>query len=796
MAYKDVEMSKWKTALILVLCSAPGPARAQDVMDPRYAHRPTTQRDQAARHITSLIAPTLTCPALVRPGREFLASVRPPSAPAETGKAATSPVWRAYLRRRGQGPVIPLRVARVKRGGGQLKLTLTVPVLLARDVYDLRVMGLGVDETQPNAVRVLGSGKPDSFRFAVVTDHQLWDPSYRLTGRELNAGGYPTDPDAERNTAMAGQEMHELSLLDPDFVLLTGDLVYGVDYPREYRQARALLQRWRMPVFAVPGNHDGYADYVVKLRGGALTLVAGALECKKHLEGDLTWGKTWVFATCLYGDIKELLYADLHRDGLTYWRRQFGPPTYAFTHGGIRFVGLNTYDGTPERRHAFSLFMDAFDLKLGVPAVDNYGGYLTERQLAWVRGQSRAAARRGETLVVFGHHDPRGNEEGTPYHPNEAFPTDPLSMGGFEEWNFDSREWDSDPGDGRQGETPAKHSGMELLKILARHGGYYLSGHVHRDQRRVYKPGDRIRGVEVRRRLEFIRTTTASAGATGQGYWGYRVIQAEGGRLKSVDYDADHSLGSVPAGNLWAKRIGDKPPEVALTSSLPRPARVVVRLPLPMSDQGYRFRLRPSQGSAGAGDPGEAAPSVLQLAREGERMVFWVAVELPASSFPPTPRGRTGRILRALEARGNKPPRPVIQAAVSSGAALATLTRPLEAYAGQTLLLSAEATSDPEGDRILTYVWDLGGHQVAGPRVAHTFNSPGLISVRLTVEDEAGARATLVRQVKLAPPRTPGCGGCCTTQTRAGGASAALLGLLGLVAAVGGGMLLRRRRRR
>ena len=791
------------TFIILTLLAPLPEAQGQVIMDHGYAHRPTAQRDQATRHINNLLAPTLTCPALAQAGGELLVRTRPPTAPwkptvsraKETGAAAAHG-WRAYIRRRGSGPVISLRLLRARRGGREL--VFEVPHFLARDVYDLRVMGLGVDETQANAVRVLGAGSPkrEGFRFAVITDHQLWDPSYRLTGRELNAGGIPANDGAERNMSMVHQEMHELSLHDPDFILLPGDLVYGVDYPREYGQARALLRRWRLPIFAVPGNHDAYADYVVKLRGGALTLVAGALECRKHLEGELTWGKTWVFATCLYGDIKQLLYADLHRDGLTYWSRQLGPPTYAFSHGGLRLVGINTYDGTPERRHAFSLFMDALDLKLGVPAVDNYGGYLTDKQLAFIRAEAAGADRRGETLVLFGHHDPRGNAQGRPYHPNEAFPTDPLSMGGFEEWNYDSAKWDSDPGDGRAVETPMRHSGMELLKILARHGGYYLCGHVHRDQRTIYKKGDRLRGITVRKRLEFIRTTTAAAGATGDGYWGYRIIKAAGGRLTGVDYDPGHELGSVPAGNLWARpAAGSAPPEVNLASGLPRATRVMVSMSLPRLDQGYRFRLRPGTETAGAPDPKEAEPRVRQLVREGEEMTFWVAVTLPAAGFPPTPKGRVRRVLRALPARGNRAPRPMIHAAVSSGAALAPLDRPLEAHTGQTILLSAEGSTDPEGDRILTYRWDLGGHGATGPRVAHTFTRSGRITVRLTLEDEAGARSNLVRQLLLTPPAMPGCGGCCT-ERGAETSGAALLGLLGLLGAVGCGILRRRRRGR
>src|SRR5690349_468661 len=48
-----------------------------------------------------------------------------------------------------------------------------------------------------------------------------------------------------------------LNRLDPppDLVVLTGDLVESGG-PEEYAHLRALLAPLRMPVFAIPGNHD------------------------------------------------------------------------------------------------------------------------------------------------------------------------------------------------------------------------------------------------------------------------------------------------------------------------------------------------------------------------------------------------------------------------------------------------------------------------------------------------------------------------------------------------------------
>ena len=190
-----------------------------------------------------------------------------------------------------------------------------------------------------------------------------------------------------------------------------------------------------------------------------------------------------------------------------------------------------------------------------------------------------------------------GNPRGRRYHANEAFPTDPISMGGFEEWNYDSTVWDSNPTDQRKGETDRAHSGWELLRILARHGGYYLCGHVHHDERSVYQAGSKLLGIPVQKKLEFIRTTTAAASVTARGYWGYRMFKVQGRRISGVDYDLPKGLASLPAGNLWIERDPGPPPEVTVHSNLPQPTRVVIPLALPHADEGYRFRVRPPDGA-------------------------------------------------------------------------------------------------------------------------------------------------------------------------------------------------------
>ncbi|MCK5797042.1 MAG: metallophosphoesterase, partial [Deltaproteobacteria bacterium] len=385
-------------------------------VDLAYARRPVSQKTAIVSHVDRLVWPTLISPALVRSGGRLRVIVRLTKGPdgkdilpkkvlEGDGHGAEGTAWGLYLLPAPGRPPARCPVMSWRRvGRGYLRIEARVPVSLARDVYELRLVAPGIDESQPNAVRVYGGREANRFRFVVMTDHQLWDPSYALFGRALNSGAYPKRPKTRQlNASITRQGFDEVSLLDPAFVLYTGDLIFGLDFTAEYRQAREELRRSRLPIFAVPGNHDGYAVYTVRLKGSALHWVTKTLVCQKHLRGELSWERLWAFIGCFYGDVKSMLYADLQQDGLAFWRRQLGPTEYAFDYGRFRFIAVNTYAGTPERRHAFSIYMDALDLHLGAPAVDNYGGYLTDAQLARIEHELATARRRGLTPIVFGH---------------------------------------------------------------------------------------------------------------------------------------------------------------------------------------------------------------------------------------------------------------------------------------------------------------------------------------------------------------------------------------------------------
>jgi len=681
--------------------------------DPAYAHR-AAAGDPARARVRHIVYPTLGFPALVPYGGELEILVRTAR---ESGSVAD---WRGAVRAGEEGPRYPMTMlaASYDPAIDAIRLRAAVPARAPRDVYDLELGGPGgLFDTQPRAVRIYGSPGA-GFRFALMADHQLWDPSWKQKlGDQHARPGYPRRGEKDANRAIERQVRHELSLLDPDFVLDAGDLVFGLDYGAEYDEFYNLMRKSGFASFAVPGNHDGYAIYDVHLRGGPLTAARAALQCREPVSNALSqssWGSAWHAVVCLYGNVKPLLFQSLSRDGIAAWRKTIGPPYYAFDYGPLHVVGLDTYDGSPERRHAYALYVDAFDLHLGAPAVDNYGGYLGDAQLRWLEADLAAAAAAGKTIVLFGHHDPRGNLDQPAearYTANLPFPTDPLSLGGFKEWNYDS-DW----GERAGRESARDNSATRLLRLVARYASAYLSAHVHKDGQRAYEPGEELApGVRAERRIEFVRVTAAAgAPSDGKAYWGYRLFEvAGGGRLSAQPYDGARAMLSVPAGNVWLDESAPVRPERrTVVSGHARPLEVSLRFRLPERPEGYRF-------SSGA-----------TLVDVGEGGTYFVRVQIPAAPA----RGEARLSVDATPAAGNRPPAIAIEVAQTP-----VLDAPVAVVAGQPVHLSGERTTDPDG--VLALLWTLPDGQSRRGLAIDWVPTPGRSTIAVEAIDRHGARA-------------------------------------------------------
>ena len=169
----------------------------------------------------------------------------------------------------------------------------------------------------------------------------------------------------------------------PEFVLFPGDVVdcaFGSansiqsrilggarDYPRDYLQAWLAFAALRVPIYMVPGNHDGY-----------------------RFEDAI--GAT-------------------SSDGLLLFESTFGPTYQVFDRPPLRFVLPNSYDlpdlARTTRRTPASEFVESVSDKLNVL---NWGGGLQEPQHAWLRRSLGldGGELKGLLPVLVLHHDPRG----------------------------------------------------------------------------------------------------------------------------------------------------------------------------------------------------------------------------------------------------------------------------------------------------------------------------------------------------------------------------------------------------
>ncbi|HDH96987.1 MAG TPA: hypothetical protein ENF73_04600, partial [Proteobacteria bacterium] len=430
--------------------------------------------------IAHLVYPVIGLPALVEPGGSLLLIVSYPYreplmsesawdvelltrfVDIYTSETAGDPVGQRY----------PLAVERVSfdRLWRKYLVECRLPSDVPQDTYALFVSTDEFVDLQPASVGVRESR--DSFDFVHICDTHLNAPR-GFFGFDYNSQNYPFYQPDDKPTGILLQEIHELGLLDIDMAILTGDLVYGTEPYYEFEDLYRILRGSSVPIFMNPGNHDGYATYMFS--------------------------------------------SDLYWDELNFFKRFFGPLYYSFDWGPLHFVCLNSYDGSARRR-------DSFPLPPVASPVDNWGGFLSDRQIFWLEADLSAASEEGKPSLVFAHHDPRG-----PFTPNEPFPTSPLGLEGHEEWNIDSAAWDSDPSDSISNETPAYNTGIRALEMFNLYGvSAMFMGHVHWDHLERFDGGEQIlsydgdpTGIIADHTIQFVHTTTAgSSPHTEDDYWG------------------------------------------------------------------------------------------------------------------------------------------------------------------------------------------------------------------------------------------------------------------------------------
>ncbi|MFW6120261.1 MAG: metallophosphoesterase family protein [Petrotogales bacterium] len=217
-------------------------------------------------------------------------------------------------------------------------VNVSIPPIVPPELYNVSVLldqgGLLISSSRPRAVSVIEEFS-DDFSFIHITDFHVGDPR-----------GFTESIWRTLRWKSIKRCIHEINLLHPDFVIISGDLVFGQlywrEYSREYPMCYEMLQMFDVPTYICPGNHDGY---------------------RRPLE-----------------------------DGLEFWTRYFGPHYYSFDYGDFHFLAVNSYDWSPISRLSFFFI------------VLNWGGSIREKQLQWI--EDDLASHNPELTFMFMHHNP------------------------------------------------------------------------------------------------------------------------------------------------------------------------------------------------------------------------------------------------------------------------------------------------------------------------------------------------------------------------------------------------------
>lgn len=219
-----------------------------------------------------------------------------------------------------------------------IHVTARIPESTPEELYNLTVIvenGGYYAATEPRAVSVVDA-ITDTFTFAHITDFHIGD-----------IRGFKENVRETIGWKAAKKCIEEINLLKPDFVVITGDLVFGQLYPFEYSveypKCYDILQLFQVPTYLIPGNHDGY------IQSG--------------------------------------------QDGFLFWQQYFGPLTYSFDYGNSHFISVNSYDWPPMSRMGFSYL------------VFNWGGYVQPEQMNWIEQDLQESADAQLTFMML-HHNP------------------------------------------------------------------------------------------------------------------------------------------------------------------------------------------------------------------------------------------------------------------------------------------------------------------------------------------------------------------------------------------------------
>ncbi len=459
---------------------------------------------------------------------------------------------------------------------GIIKLTFKAPVIFPSSVFDIKIVSGENEYVSKNS---LSFRKDVPFSFMVYTDPQIEDLQSKkelVSSMNFNSKEYPgysnDITDYSIQFGVIKQAFSELSISTYDATIGLGDMVFSMNYIREYSEFVSLLENLQLPLFTVPGNHDGYAKFLS--------------------ENDFDSG--------------------LEFDGLNYWAKYFGPRYFSFKVNGEVFLMLNSYGGNAIRRAS------GRPVGIGEAAatpISNWGGFVEEEQLQFAKD----TLKENNVFGIFSHQNPLGNmSKDHKYHANKEFPKDSIiGVIDAQEWNYDSEDYDCNITDSIIAETSTYNTGTRIADMMASSStDLYFVGHTHSDRTYHFAPGDELvpdTGIKADKDIYFVEVTTAAASGD---FWGMRPVKYSQNGETVIDYLCEKGaeclpdknpkgFQSRPIGNIWAEfkwnsndgeqssyfRGGDgiaQDVNVSITNMLPTDEELRFRFIMPANKKGFK----------------------------------------------------------------------------------------------------------------------------------------------------------------------------------------------------------------
>lgn len=443
-----------------------------------------------------------------------------------------------------------LPVTHVEKGESHWKdsssiynVTVSIPEDIAENLYDLEIgytaNGTRVKDEEPNSVKVINEFKKD-FTFIHLTDIHVGSPRNISDPADATEAGM-WNPDESKRWLYLQKTIEQVNLLKPDFVVMTGDLMFGQlnpqEYIYEYEETYRMLKKFNVPVYIVPGNHDLYAQ-------------------------DATLA-----------------------DGAKYWEQYFGPQYFSFDYGSYaHMIGYNSFDWHKFDRQGH-----------GSLSVPTWGGQIRDKQMDWIKQdlEKNGQTASGEQVRgLFSHHNPIWRDK-------DIWPSSDPEVSEY--WQeYDAQHNPQNLSTLVKGEKLGikydqqwhGEGALELIDVMKQHKvDIALHGHTHIDN--------------ITEQDGILYSTTASIELSATPWVGYRVFQKEAGsdgfnsyvyegpdRSMPVYQDGNSSAGVVSFENKFA--LPNDGTQVTQTATVTNRLNKEITIHIP-------FYMKPGQYNASNG---------------------------------------------------------------------------------------------------------------------------------------------------------------------------------------------------